>query len=490
MAMVYRRRFDPDGSDSLAKLARWVKPGSRVLELGSAAGYFTEHLRSRDCEVDIVEIDASAAREAAPHARRTIVADLDGDAWCEALGDARYDAIVCADVLEHLADGARLLVRLRERLADGGTLLLSVPNVAHSAVIASLLDERFDYGGEGLLDPTHLRLYTWRSLAGVLAESGYAIVEWDCTHVELYDTEFRVRIEALPAALRDALVGRPNASVYQWLVRAVPGTRADAPGPVATALAQTVPVRLLFAASADELSLERGSVARLPASGEREALEWRFPHGTHALRLLLSDRIGVVDVASVQLHAQGRVAWSSGDHAQPFEASPHAVAVDEARYALVQADAWIAPAVSPEVIARCDTMTATLAWPAGALESGAFAALVAMARALRGHIDAAVRDHDELSSQLYHTGLQRDELRQAHAQARRALDDARNERARRDAEVASLEQAVQGFRGENARLDAALAAQERIINYRQSLRWWLKLPLMRAKWWWHRTTGR
>ena len=67
----------------------------------------------------------------------------------------RYDFIVCADVLEHLRDGARLLARLRPLLAPGGELLLSVPNVAHAAIIAGLFDDRFEYGGEGLLDPTH-----------------------------------------------------------------------------------------------------------------------------------------------------------------------------------------------------------------------------------------------------------------------------------------------------------------------------------------------
>ena len=86
---AYRRTIDPSGQDSLAKLARWIRPGATVLELGCAAGYFTAHLASRGCTVDVIEIDQAAAAEASRHARRTVVADLDGDAWMDKLDEAR-----------------------------------------------------------------------------------------------------------------------------------------------------------------------------------------------------------------------------------------------------------------------------------------------------------------------------------------------------------------------------------------------------------------
>ena len=100
------------------------------------------------------------------------------------------------------------------------------------------------------------------------------------------------------------------------------------------------------------------------------------------------------------------------------------------------------------------------------------------------------------------TGRMRDELlvvaqtharRQAdeaaeHSQTRASLDGVQAALARRNADVKQLEESVAAYRTENARLDAALAAQDRIIGYRQSLRWWLRLPLVRVKLWWHRLT--
>src|SRR5512137_289464 len=133
---MYRRTFDPHSQDSLAKLSRWLKPGATVLELGPAAGYFTRHLRQQGCTVDVVEIDAEAAAEVAAAARSVIVGDLAAAATLDALAGKRYDVIVCADVLEHVADGKALLTRLRSLLPPQGELLLSVPNIAHSAVIA------------------------------------------------------------------------------------------------------------------------------------------------------------------------------------------------------------------------------------------------------------------------------------------------------------------------------------------------------------------
>jgi 2-polyprenyl-3-methyl-5-hydroxy-6-metoxy-1,4-benzoquinol methylase len=124
--LMYRRTFDADAQDSLAKLSRWLQAGTTVLELGPAAGYFTRHLRAIGCTVDVVEIDPEAANEVSDAARNVVVGDLALATTLDRLADQRYDTIVCADVLEHVVDGKALLVRLRALLAPQGQLLLSV----------------------------------------------------------------------------------------------------------------------------------------------------------------------------------------------------------------------------------------------------------------------------------------------------------------------------------------------------------------------------
>ena len=83
--MIYRRTFDSASGDSLARLSRWIRPGAIVLELGAAAGYFTEWLKQHGASVDVVDIDPEAGCAAEPFARRVVIADLDSDGWEAAL---------------------------------------------------------------------------------------------------------------------------------------------------------------------------------------------------------------------------------------------------------------------------------------------------------------------------------------------------------------------------------------------------------------------
>lgn len=68
-------------------------------------------------------------------------------------------------------------------------------------------------------------------------------------------------------------------------------------------------------------------------------------------------------------------------------------------------------------------------------------------------------------------------------------EQARKELARCQAEVAALKRTIASLQGEQGSLQAALAAQERIISHRQSLRWWLRLPWVRAKLSWQHWRG-
>jgi 2-polyprenyl-3-methyl-5-hydroxy-6-metoxy-1,4-benzoquinol methylase len=468
--MIYRRRFDPQGEDSLAKLARWIAPGTRVLELGAAAGYFTAHLASIGCTVDVVEIDEQAAAEASMHARHTVVADLDGDAWLRQLPPERYGAIVCADVLEHLRDGRRLLRRLLPLLNDDGALLVSVPNAAHSAIVAGLLDEHLEYGAEGLLDDTHLHLYTWRSLRAALDDAGYRIAAWDATLLAPFETEFRTRVEGLAPPMREVLERRPRAFVYQWLVRALPG-RGPHAEPPEIAGAATVGVRLLTAERETSLSLERAMSGAMPLGGVATNLSWRLPEATGALRLMPADRSGVVELVQFALMRGDAPLWSLQSPAD-VATSSGVVHVGDRRYALASGEEWITFAAPPSAMAAADGVEVTLAWLSGVAEQGLHGGFEAMARALHRERDEAQRRIAAL------------EMREATlAYELQALA------ARSKDREADLQAQIAAVAGEQARLEGVVKSQERIISYRQSARWWVRLPFVRMRLAWRRLAG-
>ncbi len=86
-----------------------------------------------------------------------------------------YDLGLLLDVIEHTPDPRATLASTASRLKPGGTLLVSVPNVAHWSVRFSLLLGRFEYAASGILDRTHLRFFTRRSFLGTLRDAGLRV---------------------------------------------------------------------------------------------------------------------------------------------------------------------------------------------------------------------------------------------------------------------------------------------------------------------------
>jgi len=204
-----------------------VPPNSRVLEFGCATGYMSEVLASRrGCSVVGIELEPAAAEIARRRCERVIVGDAETLDLREALGADRFDAILFADVLEHLRDPAALLKRVQPFLAEGGSVIASIPNIAHGSVRLALLGGEFRYRELGLLDNTHLRFFTRESIQDLFEESGYLIAQWVRQRLPIDQTEVAVPNGPIADAARSLLAGDAEATTYQFVVRAVP-TLAD-----------------------------------------------------------------------------------------------------------------------------------------------------------------------------------------------------------------------------------------------------------------------
>src|SRR5437764_1676005 len=145
----YTLKDDPYSSHSV--ILDWLGDGRgrRLLDVGAADGLLSRLLSERGWKVTGLEADPAAAAAGAAHCERMIVADL--DAGIPPL-EGQFDAIVCADVLEHLRDPAGALATLRRALARDGQVVISMPNVAHLWMRLSLLAGRLEYAECGILD--------------------------------------------------------------------------------------------------------------------------------------------------------------------------------------------------------------------------------------------------------------------------------------------------------------------------------------------------
>ena len=103
-------------------------------------------------------------------------------------------------------------------------MVISIPNVAHLWVRLSLLAGRFDYAERGILDRTHLRFFTRRTLVALVTGAGLRVTRLTSTPVPLYQVvppRWHGRALAAVHALsaRSARV-MPRLLAYQFVVGA------------------------------------------------------------------------------------------------------------------------------------------------------------------------------------------------------------------------------------------------------------------------------
>lgn len=220
---LYEGKEHPEDGTSLARLATLVTPCSRVLELGPATGYFTKFLKnSLGCTVDCVEISPEMAELTSPYCDSMLVADLDCICLEDYFSFEAFDFIIAADVLEHLLNPEKILKSCQKLLKPSGRLLLSVPNIAHAAVIGGLLRGQFNYTDEGLLDRTHRTFFTRKSLLNALEKARLHVDLFDVITKLPEETEIADDYLDLPSDLQNALNHRPDALTFQFVVAASP----------------------------------------------------------------------------------------------------------------------------------------------------------------------------------------------------------------------------------------------------------------------------
>ena len=148
---------------------------AKVLEIGCDEGDFAAGLYG---EVWGVEPDTESATIAAGRLHRVLTGTF--DTVRAKLPQGYFDVIVCNDVIEHMADHDRFLREIGDYLAPGGVLIGSVPNMRHYRALFELLVLRdWDYRDSGVLDRTHLRFFTARSLRRSLVRAGFRIERFE-----------------------------------------------------------------------------------------------------------------------------------------------------------------------------------------------------------------------------------------------------------------------------------------------------------------------
>lgn len=166
------------------------KDGAAILELGCGSGGTLCFLKDQGRSYSLFGIESF--HDAVVHSRNQgfNVIEADIEKLSRNPFGVSFDLIIMADVLEHLANPWAHLAGLRNWLNPGGRVLASVPNVKYIRIMRNLLFcDSFRYEGDGLLDKTHLHLFTQKSLTEIFSETGYEILR---IYSNVHKTKYKI----------------------------------------------------------------------------------------------------------------------------------------------------------------------------------------------------------------------------------------------------------------------------------------------------------
>lgn len=147
----------------------------KVIEVGCGNGCFSEEIKKRNnAEVWGIELMEEEAAIASKVLDKVFAGEC--EKHIDSLPDNYFDAIYFNDVLEHLVDPYSVLKKIKSKLAPNGVLISSIPNVRyHNTFMKLLIKKDWKYESYGVMDFTHLRFFTEKSIIRMYEESGYTI---------------------------------------------------------------------------------------------------------------------------------------------------------------------------------------------------------------------------------------------------------------------------------------------------------------------------
>ena len=172
-ALVAENLYDDLDRREIADLV--PSTAKEILDVGCARGGFGRMLKAQRPDVRVcgIEANATAADTAAERLDEVVAGSFPED-----VPRRRFDVITFLDVLEHMQEPWEALRVAHGLLAPGGVVVASLPNVRHYGTSLKLVvTGAWDYTDAGVLDRTHLRFFTKRTMIELFVGCGYDVEE-------------------------------------------------------------------------------------------------------------------------------------------------------------------------------------------------------------------------------------------------------------------------------------------------------------------------
>jgi len=195
----------------------------KIIEVGCSSGVLANEYKKNNSRGEYIgiEIDEEYGNLARRYCDQVLVGDIekfDQDFW---EGHSNCDYWIFADVLEHLKDPWKILKKISS-LPHKNTVVACIPNIQHWSIPALISIGDFHYQDMGLLDRTHLRFFTRKTIIDLFQKNGFFITELQARTFSQPNEKFLDCIKAM-ATLQgaDPEEAARDAAPLQYLVRAV-----------------------------------------------------------------------------------------------------------------------------------------------------------------------------------------------------------------------------------------------------------------------------
>ncbi|MFD0933072.1 class I SAM-dependent methyltransferase [Psychroflexus salinarum] len=167
---IYYKKERPEMLEFFPKNAK------TVLEVGCGQGTFVKQIKDLyQTETWGIEYMESHAKEAQKVLDKVFIGQC--EKFIDDLPDNYFDVIYFNDVLEHLFDPYMVLEKMKQKLTEKGKIISSLPNIRyHSALKMLILKKDWKYEDSGVLDHTHIRFFTKKSIERMYKNLGFKII--------------------------------------------------------------------------------------------------------------------------------------------------------------------------------------------------------------------------------------------------------------------------------------------------------------------------
>jgi 2-polyprenyl-3-methyl-5-hydroxy-6-metoxy-1,4-benzoquinol methylase len=149
---------------------------NKILDVGCGNGAFASVVKQKNnAEVWGIELMEGEGVIAKTLLDKVLIGNC--EIHLKDLPEKYFDAVYFNDVLEHLSDPYSVLEILKSKLSPNGVVISSIPNVRFYRSFAKVVfGKDWEYEEYGIMDKTHLRFFTGKSIKRMYEDLGYKVL--------------------------------------------------------------------------------------------------------------------------------------------------------------------------------------------------------------------------------------------------------------------------------------------------------------------------